>query len=44
MLGETSIKPLQVRTMVSNVKFEIEKFDGTKTSTCGNSKLWVFLV
>ena len=44
MLGETSIKPSQVRTMVSNAKFEVEKFDGTKTSACGNSKLWVFLV
>ena len=28
-LVETSAKPLAVRTMVSNAKFEVEKFDGT---------------
>ena len=28
-LAESSAKPLAVRTMVSNNKFEVEKFDGT---------------
>ena len=28
-LLESSAKPLAVRTMVSNAKFEVEKFDGT---------------
>ena len=28
-LPESSAKPLAVRTMVSNAKFEVEKFDGT---------------
>ena len=28
-LAESSAKPLAFRTMVSNAKFEVEKFDGT---------------
>ena len=28
-LAESSAKPLAVKTMVSNAKFEVEKFDGT---------------
>ena len=28
-LGESSTKPSTIRTMVSNAKFEVEKFDGT---------------
>ena len=28
-MAESSAKPLVVRTMVSNAKFEVEKFDGT---------------
>ena len=29
-LSKSSTKPLAVRTMVSNAKFEVEKFDGMK--------------
>ena len=28
-LAESSTKPFAVRTVVSNAKFEVEKFDGT---------------
>ena len=34
-LAESSAKPLVVRTMVSNAKFEVEKFDGTN-----NFRMW----
>ena len=34
-LAESSAKPLAVRTMVSNAKFEVEKFDGTN-----NFRMW----
>ena len=40
-LVESFTKPLVIRTMVSNAKFEVEKFDGTNNLACGNAKLWM---
>ena len=40
-LAESSAKPLAVRTMVSNAKFEVENLMERITFACGNVKLWM---
>ena len=42
-LSESSTKPLPVTTIVSNAKFEVEKFDGTNNFGMWNAKLWMSL-
>ena len=43
-LAESSAKPLAFRTMVSNAKFEVEKFDGTNNFSMWQCKVMDVLV
>ena len=43
-LEESSARPVAVRTMVSNAKFEVEKFDGTNNFGMWQCKVMDVLV
>ncbi|KAL0016102.1 hypothetical protein SO802_003171 [Lithocarpus litseifolius] len=44
IISESSKKPLAVRTVVSNAKFEVEKFDGTNNFGMWQCKVMDVLV